>query len=113
EVQELLRRDVAVVRLAQDLAGVVEGDDNNQVEEQLEPGRAPVRVEISQVLHAAMVGFRARPCDNRCRTTRQCTGPCRTSTSSVESRYSFSWSSALQPSANPNVIRSRSGFGRF
>ena len=61
EVQELLRRDVAVVRLAQDLAGVVQGDDDNQVEEQLQPGRAPVRVEISQVLHGAIVCLRARP----------------------------------------------------
>ena len=42
EVQELLRRDVAVVRFAQDVAGVAQGDDENQVEEQLEPGCAPV-----------------------------------------------------------------------
>src|SRR6185295_1265566 len=48
-------------RLAQDLAGVVQGDDDNQVEEQLQPGRAPVRVEISQVLHGAIVCLRVRP----------------------------------------------------
>jgi hypothetical protein len=50
EVQELLRRDVAVVRLAQDFAGVTQGDDENQVEEQLQPCRAPVRVEVPQFL---------------------------------------------------------------
>jgi hypothetical protein len=46
-VQELLRRDVAVVRLAQDLAGVAQADDENQVEEQIQPGRPAVRVKIS------------------------------------------------------------------
>jgi hypothetical protein len=51
EFPELERVEMTLVRVAQDMRYVTDRHHENQVEETLEPGGLPVRIEIFCVVH--------------------------------------------------------------